>query len=319
MTDNIEKVYLEAKDIYQDLDELIREARSEFVAIGTSFDRSLKHCRPALTERMEQGVDFTYIHLSRQSDFSLFAPQFGQSSAELRDEVVATHTLLRRLRDQYPERIRNYPTKRCPNYRMYVADPDSESPSGIIVFYGSATDSPLLPAYRVTNFRQNPWRLYLEDFRRYLESTENRRVFLIHGHGEAQWRALSSILTGLKLETVVLQEEPGRGRTMIEKFLEVARSCIFSIAVFTPDDMIQFEKSGETDRYFQPRPNAIFELGWFVGTLGRERALVIAQEDVQTFSDFYGVEILTYRDKIEEVYLKLERELRSHEIIFDPD
>jgi predicted nucleotide-binding protein len=52
-------------------------------------------------------------------------------------------------------------------------------------------------------------------------------------------------------------DEPGKGRTLIEKFEEEARDAVFAFALLTPDDVIKTEKV----EYIQPRPNVIFELG----------------------------------------------------------
>jgi len=309
------RVYREAAEIYPDLKEMIQQTKTKFVAIGAAFERSTKHCGPAMMERLEQGVHFVYVHLSRQADFQLFARQFNQSTDELSSEVQATYAVMEKFRERFPGQFEHFPTKRCPNYRMYVSDPDSTWPKGIIIPYGSATDSPHMPAYRVENFRAPPWDTYLKDFQLAVSQQQNRKIFIIHGHGEAKWRELQNLLTQLHCEPQVMVSQEVGGLTYIEKFTAIASECVYAVAVLTPDDIIQIRQNPEAKSYAQPRPNAIFEVGWFVGQLGRHRVLLICQEGIQMFSDLLGVGTLTFSKSIEEVYYRLEMELRKEEII----
>jgi hypothetical protein len=309
------KVYREAVDIYPDLKLMIQATTTRFAAVGASFDRSTKHCAPVIEDRLANGVEFVYVHLSRQADFELFARQFGQSTEELATEVDATYSVMDRYRQRYPGKFNNYPTKRCPNYRMYVSDPDSPRPCGIIIPYGSATDSPLMPAYRIDNFRAAPWATYLKDFQLQVSQQQNNKVFIIHGHAEARWRELRDLLLQIGVDPQVMVEGSVGGRTYIEKFTDIARQCAFAVAIFTPDDLVQVRSTPTSPIYTQARPNAIFEVGWFAGMLGRRRVLVLCQEGVQMFSDYQGVGVLTFRNSIEEIYRRLEQELRDEEII----
>jgi predicted nucleotide-binding protein len=66
-----------------------------------------------------------------------------------------------------------------------------------------------------------------------------------------------------------------------------------AIAVAQPDDMT--ESRGE----FRPSPrdNVIFELGFFMGRLGRHRALLVEPrgEEIKLPSDLAGINTITYR------------------------
>ena len=132
----------------------------------------------------------------------------------------------------------------------------------------------------------------------------NKNVFIIHGHSEAKWRELSQIISGFGLNAVVLKEQPDKGQTLIEKFEYYAAQCSYAFAIFTPDDVI--EKEGI--RYFQARPNAIFELGWFCANIGRERVCLILQEaeKMKMFSDFEGIVQKRFKENISEVYKEIE-------------
>jgi len=244
---------------------------------------------------------------------ALFAPQFGQTVDELRTELQASYAALNALHDKYPH-LTYFPTKRCPNYRIYISDPHSESPNGIINFYGSTTDSPNLPAFRIPNFRTSLWaRRYFDDALQAINKTSNRKVFIIHGHSEAKWRELEDLVRNFGLEPVVLQRQPNRGATtIIEKFESYARECSFAIAIFTPDDFVRKGKA----TYFQPRPNALFEVGWFSAHLGRTGVLLLLQgKDTSTPSDLDGVIQLRFHEDVAERAFDIRKELVALELL----
>jgi len=62
----------------------------------------------------------------------------------------------------------------------------------------------------------------------------------------------------------------------------------------------------------------IFELGYFVGKLGRGRACLLRRGEVEIPSDLYGV-IYTDMDAADGWKLKLVRELKAAELGFDAD
>jgi predicted nucleotide-binding protein len=141
-----------------------------------------------------------------------------------------------------------------------------------------------------------------------LTAPKDPRVFIVHGHDEAKRRELVDLLTRrLGLETVVMQEQPGKSRTFIEKFEQEASSCNAAIAVVTPDDTV----THGDDAYQQPRQNVVYELGWFGGKWGRNRTLLVVKEGVKVPTDWLGIEQLRFRNDIEEVFFKLEREIKE--------
>jgi predicted nucleotide-binding protein len=147
----------------------------------------------------------------------------------------------------------------------------------------------------------------------YLASLQ-QKVFIIHGHSEPRWRELKDLLTErFKLIPVILSEQSNQGSTIIEKFEYYAKQCVYAFAIFTPDDII--ENNGK--RYFQARPNVIFELGWFTAYLGRNKVCILYQdiEKNSIFSDFDGIVQCRFFQQIQERYLDIEKELQQAGII----
>jgi hypothetical protein len=83
------------------------------------------------------------------------------------------------------------------------------------------------------------------------------------------------------------------GATFIETLVNSLPRFDFAVLVLTPDDMVV---SREQER-FGPRDNVIFELGLFMGRLGRERTfmLVDGNSHVKIPSDLSGVTAAVYR------------------------
>ncbi len=138
----------------------------------------------------------------------------------------------------------------------------------------------------------------------------NKNVFIIHGHDEAKWRELEKLLRDdFGLNPYILSELPDMGKTIIEKFEHYANECSYAFAIFTPDDII--ENNGV--KYFQARPNVIFELGWFCSFLGRDRVCILFKdgENSSIFSDFQGVIQKRFIKSISEVYRDIKMELNS--------
>jgi hypothetical protein len=140
----------------------------------------------------------------------------------------------------------------------------------------------------------------------------SKNIFVIHGRDEANTYRLRTLLKErFDLNPIILREQPGKGRSIIEKFEEEASSITFAIALLTPDDQIQFEKT----EYAQARPNVVFELGWFYGRLGRDRVCILFKKGTQIHSDLHGINRVEFQENVEEALIELERELRAAHLI----
>ena len=98
----------------------------------------------------------------------------------------------------------------------------------------------------------------------------------------------------LGLEPVILHEQANLGRTIIEKFEDHAHVG-FAVALLTPDDAgsLQGEENSSKPR---ARQNVIFEFGYFIGKLGRERVCALVKGDVEKPSDYDGVLYISLND-----------------------
>ena len=84
-------------------------------------------------------------------------------------------------------------------------------------------------------------------------------------------------LRKLDIEPIILNEKPNLGKTIIEKFTHYA-DVPFAVVLLSPDDMVYHKDGSREIVAIRARQNVIFELGFFIGKLGRERVLVLHSE-----------------------------------------
>jgi len=116
------------------------------------------------------------------------------------------------------------------------------------------------------------------------------RLLIVHGRDLESRDALSKLLTQLGLpQPVVMAAEQTLGRSLPEKFEEVAAGVDAAIALVTPDDLGGLRDMSESQLQGRARQNVWVEVGWFWGALGRSRVLLLGKEGVELPSDLSGL------------------------------
>lgn len=141
---------------------------------------------------------------------------------------------------------------------------------------------------------------YLEDLQEKEETVQQpkaeshkdlSKIFIVHGHDGELKQSVARIIDSQSIKPIILSEQANRGRTIIEKFEENSDvGC--AICLFTADD-IGRAKSEEDDKT-RARQNVVFEAGYFMGKLGRDHIVIIAESGIEMPSDLGGV---VYTDK----------------------
>lgn len=144
------------------------------------------------------------------------------------------------------------------------------------------------------------------------QDAQARTVFIVHGHDGKNLTELKELLVDeFGLTPVVLYSEPGKGRTIIEKFEDEAKKAGFAFVLLTPDDLIKTQ--GE--EYFQARPNVVFELGWFYGRLTRKKVCLLFKVGTKIHSDLAGVSRIEFRTSVREKISDIATELAEAALI----
>lgn len=114
----------------------------------------------------------------------------------------------------------------------------------------------------------------------------SRRIFVIHGRDYYKRDKLVKILKKMDFEPIVLEQEPSRGLTIVEKLEQNLNNVGFSFVIYTPDDVGKIIGGIEEPR---ARQNVIFEHGLLIGVLGRDRVCALICGDVKMPSDLQGL------------------------------
>ena len=119
------------------------------------------------------------------------------------------------------------------------------------------------------------------------ESRYSRKIFIVHGHDHYFKDSLLSILKELNFYPVVLQGEPNKGLTIIEKLERDTEKVGFAFILYTPDDFVHLPPKPECKR---ARQNVVFEHGLLIGLMGRDRTCAIIKGgDLEIPSDIQGM------------------------------
>lgn len=121
----------------------------------------------------------------------------------------------------------------------------------------------------------------------------NSQVFIVHGHDELVKLDMSNFISSLGLEPIILHQQASSGRTIIEK-IEAYSNVGFAIVLYTPCDV--GSKVGELTGKYRARQNVVFEHGYLIGKLGREKVAAVVKGDVETPNDISGVVYINFDD-----------------------
>jgi predicted nucleotide-binding protein len=121
--------------------------------------------------------------------------------------------------------------------------------------------------------------------------TSDGPIFIVHGRrDEIKIRVARFLENSTDRAVIILHEQPGAGRTIIEKFEDYAGASSFAVVLLTADDVGGLAGGPQRPR---ARQNVVFEFGFFVGSLGRRRVAVLKEIDLEEPSDLAGVSYIS--------------------------
>jgi predicted nucleotide-binding protein len=144
---------------------------------------------------------------------------------------------------------------------------------------------------------------------------KSNRIFIVHGHDQTLKNDVEIFLKNVGLEPVVLHRQPDEGLTIIEK-LEKYADIGYAFILLTPDDVgysVGELQKAEKERIieYRARQNVIFEFGYIVGRLGRNRVCCIYKEKTTLPTDISGLLYKKVTTSIEDVGYALIKELKA--------
>ena len=143
----------------------------------------------------------------------------------------------------------------------------------------------------------------------------SNKIFVVHGHDHVLKTEIENFLHEIGLEPIILHKKPDEGQTIIEKF-EKHSDVGYAFVLLTPDeisylidqDSLEDSKRSKEKR---ARPNVIFEFGYFVGKLGRDRVCCLYKGDVTLPSDLGGLIYKRITSNVEAEGYSIIKELKA--------
>jgi predicted nucleotide-binding protein len=168
------------------------------------------------------------------------------------------------------------------------------------------------------------------------EGPTNRKILIINGQNEKLREHVIAYLQSLNLEPVLIEKSHRQEETLIDRFESYSRQSAFALVFLTGEDLgkpvpanaiepsnFGTAKKSEMARYRvakeriemkkrRARENEIFELGYFVGSMGRGRVRVLSEEIFERPSDVDGILYIPLDERWKE---RLLEELRDARVV----
>lgn len=110
-------------------------------------------------------------------------------------------------------------------------------------------------------------------------------VFIVHGHDDLAKIETARFIEKLGFKPIILHEQASSGKTIIEK-IEHYSNIGFGIILYTPCDLGGKTKESLKSR---ARQNVVFEHGYLIGKIGRDKVCALVKGDIETPNDISGV------------------------------
>jgi len=137
----------------------------------------------------------------------------------------------------------------------------------------------------------------------------SNKIFVVHGQDNEMKTDVTQTLQKLDLEPIILHEKPNSPQTLIEKISDYAHVS-FAVVLVSPDDLAYPEEKTPDEAKHRAGQNVIFELGYFLGRLGRQNVIAIyrKKKDFEIPNDYNGVLWIEYKTGW---YFELIKELQA--------
>ncbi len=145
--------------------------------------------------------------------------------------------------------------------------------------------------------------------------TKNRqKVFISHVHDEKAIITVAKFVENLGLKPIILDEQFGKGQTIIDKFEKNADEAGFAIVLLTPDDVGSSKSTGK--RKPRAHQNVILELGYLFRSLGSKRVYALYKDGVELLSNIPGL-IYVRMDSDNKWQLKIGKEMMNAGLLIE--
>ena len=116
----------------------------------------------------------------------------------------------------------------------------------------------------------------------------SKEVFIVHGHDDAAKQEMARTLEKAGFKAIILHEQPDGGCTIIEKIKRFT-NVAFAVVLYTECDLGRAKEDNPDAERYRARQNVVFEHGYLIGKLGRNKVCAFVKGNVETPGDISGV------------------------------
>lgn len=142
----------------------------------------------------------------------------------------------------------------------------------------------------------------------------NNNIFIVHGRDDLAKTEVARFIEKLGLKAIILHEQDNNGKTIIEK-IEEHTNVGYGIVLYTPCDFGGL--AGEIESRPRARQNVLFEHGYLIGKLGRNKVCALVKSDIEMPNDISGL-VYTQLDAPGAWKLSVAKELTREGYTIDP-
>lgn len=144
--------------------------------------------------------------------------------------------------------------------------------------------------------------------KRILKNKMSTDIFIVHGQDEEIKQKVARFITNLNLHPIILHEQASSGKTIIEKIEEYS-NVDFGVILYSPCD-VGAKREEAKNLSPRARQNVVFEHGYLIGKLGRNKVTALVKNDVEIPNDISGLVYINF-DNANSWKLDLAKEMKK--------
>ena len=128
------------------------------------------------------------------------------------------------------------------------------------------------------------------------KNIRSSHIFLISGKDSEMKLDVLQKLELLDLDPIILDEKKDEELKIIERINEYC-NVSFAIILLSPDEITYPKEETPIETKYSPNQKVIFELGYFIGRLGKQNVVAIFKKNksFQIPKDFVGIQLIEYK------------------------
>lgn len=125
-----------------------------------------------------------------------------------------------------------------------------------------------------------------------------KQILIVHGYDQTLYQPVADYLTKSDIKFISFEDKRFASTTFTQR-VAFFKDCPFVIVILSPDELVYPKDNDPNVAVLRTHQKIIFELGFWIGKLGRERVFVLYREKkiFRTPMDYQDVKYTVFDDK----------------------